>query len=226
MFLKRRCHSVSFKETDIINVVITGTAGQGVITLKRLIEFAAQKAGIKRILGAEHHGLAQREGAITSHTRYQKELSENERKNIQSPLISYGDADLYICIEPVEALRQGIFASNKTTFTLNSRTIPGVMITAALEEYPCLVKIEEILMKYTNEVYFLNATEISLTNFHSNQYVNVMMLGFALITEKIPFIEIEFYEEVIKEWLRDADNNIKALYIGLEEGKKIIKRKK
>ncbi|MFX0025856.1 MAG: 2-oxoacid:acceptor oxidoreductase family protein [Candidatus Hermodarchaeota archaeon] len=214
---------MSFKEKEIINVVIAGTAGQGVITLKRLIEFAAQKAGLERILGAEHHGLAQREGAITSHVRYQRKLFENERKNIQSPLISYGDADLYICIEPVEALRQGIFASNKTTFTLNSRTIPGVMITAALEEYPSLNKIEEILMKYTKEVYFLNATELSLNYFNSNQYVNIMMLGFALTTEKLPFIETEYYEEVIREWLREPDKNIKALHIGIEEGKKNIK---
>lgn len=44
---------MNFKETDIINVVIAGTAGQGVITLKRLIEFAAQKAGVERILGSE-----------------------------------------------------------------------------------------------------------------------------------------------------------------------------
>ena len=214
---------MKFKDTDIVNVVIAGTAGQGVITLKRLIEFAAQQAGVERILGAEHHGLAQREGAITSHTRYQRKLYENERKNIQSPLISYGDADLYICMEPVEALRQGIFASNKTTFTLNSRTIPGVMITAALEEYPSLKKIEEILKKYTKEIYFLNATELSLDVFNSNQYVNIIMLGFALITEKLPFIEIEYYEEVIKEWLRDSDKNIKALYLGIEKGKKIIK---
>ncbi len=44
---------MSIKETDIINVVIAGTAGQGVITLKRLIEFAAQKAGVERIFGSE-----------------------------------------------------------------------------------------------------------------------------------------------------------------------------
>jgi len=61
-----------FKEHDIINILIAGTAGQGVITLKRLIEFAAQKADVDIIFGSEMHGLAQREGAITSHTRYQK----------------------------------------------------------------------------------------------------------------------------------------------------------
>jgi Pyruvate/2-oxoacid:ferredoxin oxidoreductase gamma subunit len=42
-----------FNQTDIVNIVIAGTAGQGVITLKRLIEFAAQKARINKIFGSE-----------------------------------------------------------------------------------------------------------------------------------------------------------------------------
>lgn len=211
-----------FKETDIINILIAGTAGQGVITLKRLIEFASQKAGIERNFGSEMHGLAQREGAISCHVRYQKKVFENERKNLQSPLICYGDADLYICLEPVESLRRGIFASNKTSFVLNTRDIPGVMITADLETYPPLEKILEILNSYSNEVYSVNATEICLNHFQTNQQLNIFMLGFALPTGKLPFIEIEHYEEVIKEWLRDVDLNIKALKLGYEEGKKII----
>lgn len=215
---------MTFKETDIINVVIAGTAGQGVITLKRLIEFAAQKAGVANILGAEEHGLAQREGAIISHTRYQKKASEDPRKNLNSSLICYGDADLYICIEPVESLRRGIFASNKTSFVLNSRTIPPILITADLEEYPSLEKIEETLRGYSTEVYFLNATELSLEYYNSNQQVNLIMLGFAIPTGKLPFIEIEHYEEVIKEWLRDSEENIKALHLGLEKGKEIISK--
>ncbi len=213
---------MSFKETDIVNVVIAGTAGQGVITLKRLIEFAAQKAGVDIILGSEMHGLAQREGAITSHTRYQKKAFDNLRKNLQSPLICYGDADLYICFEPVESLRRGIFASNKTSFVLNSRTIPPILITADLEQYPSIVKIRETLKGYSDEVYFMNATEFSLEHFGSNQQVNLIMLGFAIPTGKIPFIEIEHYEEVIEEWLRDSDDNIRALHLGLEKGKEII----
>lgn len=212
----------NFAETDIVNVVIAGTAGQGVITLKRLIEFAAQKAGIERCFGSEMHGLAQREGAITSHTRYQKKAFEDERKNLQSPLICYGDADLYVCFEPAEALRRGIFASHKTSFVLNLRTIPGVMYTANLEDYPSIEKIKEVLQHYSNDIYFMNATELSLKEYNSNQQVNLIMLGFAMATRKIPFIEMDHYEEVIKEWLRDPDLNIKALQLGLEKGKEII----
>ena len=213
---------MKFEETDIINIVIAGTAGQGVITLKRLIEFAAQKANVERNFGSEMHGLAQREGAIMSHTRYQKKIYEDERKNINSSLICYGDADLYICLEPAEALRRGIFASSKTSFVINERDIPGVMYTAALEDYPSLEKISQILGGYSNAIYFMNATELSLDYFNSNQQVNLIMLGFAIATGKLPFIKVDHYEEVIKEWLRDSDSNIKALHLGLEKGKKIV----
>jgi indolepyruvate ferredoxin oxidoreductase beta subunit len=215
---------VNFKETDIINIVIAGTAGQGVITLKRLIEFAAQKAGIERCFGSEMHGLAQREGAISSHTRYQKRIFNDERENLQSPLICYGDADLFICLEPVETLRRGVFASHKTSFVLNSWTIPSVMITADLEQYPSVEKIEQTLRGYSNEVYLMSSTELALNHFNSNKQVNLIMLGFAIPTGKLPFIEIEHYEEVIKEWLSDPDKNIKALHLGLEEGEKVINK--
>ncbi|MFX1596359.1 MAG: 2-oxoacid:acceptor oxidoreductase family protein [Promethearchaeota archaeon] len=216
---------MNFKERDIINIVIAGTAGQGVITLKRLIEFASQKAGVERNFGSEMHGLAQREGAITSHIRYQKKTYEDDHKNLHSPLICYGDADLYICLEPVEALRRGIFASQKTTFVINRRSIPGVMITANLEEYPSIEKISEILHGYSTKVYFLNATELALKEFNQNQQLNIIMLGFAIATGKIPFIKPEHYEEVIKEWLRDPEMNVKALYLGIEQGIKIISAK-
>ncbi len=209
-------------QNDIVNLVIAGTAGQGVITLKRLIEFAAQKAGVDRIFGSEMHGLAQREGSITSHTRYQMKIFANERKNLQSPLISYGDADLFICLEPVEALRRGIYASHKTMFVLNERTIPPILITADLEEYPPLEKIGSILGKYSSQVYFMNATDLALKFFSSNQMVNIIMLGFAIATDKLPFIKIEHYEQVIEEWLRDPDDNIKALHMGIEKGKEIV----
>ena len=49
------------------------------------------------------------------------------------------------------------------------------------------------------------------------------MLGFAIPRGKLPFIEIEHYEEVIKEQLRDLDENIKALHLELEQAEYLIK---
>ena len=51
------------------------------------------------------------------------------------------------------------------------------------------------------------------------------MLGFAIATGRIPFIEIQHYEEVINEWLRDPEINIQALHLGIQEGKKTIENR-
>ena len=71
-----------------------------------------------------------------------------EQKFLESPNIT--DVDTLIAddykvwrfqVDTEKALRRGIFASNKTTFVLNERTMPGIMITAGYEQYPSLEKI-------------------------------------------------------------------------------------
>jgi indolepyruvate ferredoxin oxidoreductase, beta subunit len=213
---------VNFKETDIINAVIAGTAGQGVITVKRLIEFAAYESQCEAIFGSEMHGLAQREGAISSHTRYQKKLSENLRENLYSPSICYGDANLYIGFEPVEVLRTGQFASKKTIFCVNSWTIPPILVAAKMDTYPDLSEVEKTLRDIGQNVYFLNATKMAIDVFHDAQKMNMIMLGFAVASQQLPFIELTAYEKVIHRELRSPDINIQAFQLGYKKGQDII----
>jgi indolepyruvate ferredoxin oxidoreductase beta subunit len=211
-----------FNETDIINTVIAGTAGQGVITIKRLIEFAAHDSGCKAIFGSEMHGLAQREGSITSHTRYQKELSSNSRSNLYSPSICYGDADLYIGFEPSEVLRRAQFASDKTVFCVNSRTIPPILVAAKMDRYPTLERISSILRGISDRVHFINATELAIEKFDDAQKMNMITLGFAVASGQLPFININSYHNIIKRELRQPKINIEAFNLGFEKGKKQI----
>ncbi len=218
---------ISKQPTDIVNVLIAGTAGQGVITLKRLIEFAAQREnpGAERIFGSEMHGLAQREGAITSHTRYQMKLHQDERKNLHSPSICFGDTDLVLAIEPVEALRQGIFCSEKTIFIVNSRDIPPILISADMDTYPTLEKIKEVLLGFNNgkpgHVFIQNFTDLSIQHFGTNQKTNIIILGIAIGLGCLPFIKPETYEHVIKTELGDPEDNLRALKIGIDMASKI-----
>ncbi len=211
--------------TRIVNVVIVGTAGQGVITLKRLVEFIAAEAGYEGIFGSEMHGLAQREGAISSHCRLQRKRSPGLRENIFSPTICYGDADLVIGFEPVEVLRNaGQFASDKTTFVVNDRTIPPIMVTAGKEIYPGLDEIKAILVGYSGEarkVRFMNATELAIAELDDAQKMNMVMFGFALATTILDFT-MDVCEKVVRRELRDADANIAAIKLGLERGKALL----
>ncbi|HME51272.1 MAG TPA: 2-oxoacid:acceptor oxidoreductase family protein [Candidatus Lokiarchaeia archaeon] len=214
-------------DTRILNIVIVGTAGQGVITLKRLIEFIAAEEGYEGIFGSEMHGLAQREGAISSHCRLQKKKSENIRENIFSPTICYGDADLVIGFEPVEILRNaGQFASDKTTFVVNERTIPPILVTAGKETYPSLDEIKEMLVQYSHDpghVASLNATELAITELDDAQKMNMIMFGFAMVTGLLDFT-LETCETVVRRELRDADANMAAIRLGMERGRDVLKK--
>ncbi len=215
----------SNNDTRVLNVVIVGTAGQGVITLKRLVEFIAAEAGYEGIFGSEMHGLAQREGAISSHCRLQWRKSPNPRENIFSPIICYGDADLVIGFEPVEVLRNaGQFASDKTRFVVNDRTIPPIMVTAGKETYPSLDEIKAMLVGYSGDarkVHFINATELAITALDDAQKMNMVMFGFALATGVLGFT-MEKCEKIVRRELRDAEANIKAIKLGLERGKTLL----
>lgn len=214
-------------DARILNVVIVGTAGQGVITLKRLIEFIAAEVGYDGIFGSEMHGLAQREGAISSHCRLQRKKSANPRENIFSPTICYGDADLVIGFEPVEVLRNaGQFASDKTVFVVNDRTIPPIMVTAGKEVYPSLDEIRSILVGFSGDasrVTFMSATGMAITDLDDAQKMNMIMFGFAMATGILGFT-MEACEKIVRRELRDADANIAAIKLGLERGKALLER--
>ncbi|MHA1734064.1 MAG: 2-oxoacid:acceptor oxidoreductase family protein [Promethearchaeota archaeon] len=207
---------------NVYNIVICGTAGQGVITIKRLLEFVAAEAGFEHMFGSEMHGLAQREGAIMSHVRLQRKLDPDPRKNVQSPSICYGDADLYLGFEPVEVLRNGLFASGETTFVVNTYKIPPVLVNADLEEYPSDERIAEVLGMYGGEVVSLDATTLAVEEFGDAQKMNLVMVGAAMATGKMPDIPLEVYEKVIRRELRDAEKNIQALHRGLEKGRELL----
>ena len=81
-------------KTDII---LAGVGGQGILSIATVIGQAALEEGLY-IKQAEVHGMSQRGGDVQSNLR----LSD---RPIASDLISLGQADIIIAMEPMEALR-------------------------------------------------------------------------------------------------------------------------
>lgn len=223
---KKESHPAMNEETNHpLNIVIVGTAGQGVITLKRFIEHVAMEEGYECIYGSEMHGLAQREGAISSHCRLQREASPNTRENLHSPTICHGDADIVIGLEPVEVLRNaGLLCSEKTVFAINSRDIPPIMVTAGKQSYPSLDEIQEILERYSggkdDRIHFLNATNIALEQLGDARKMNMIMLGFTMAVTKLSF-SMDACNKVATRELKDSKMNEKAIELGLNSGKNL-----
>ena len=79
------------------DIILSGVGGQGILTIATIIGEAATRVGLN-LKQAEVHGMSQRGGDVQSNLRLSDEV-------IYSDLISEGEADLIISMEPMEALR-------------------------------------------------------------------------------------------------------------------------
>lgn len=146
------------------NILIAGVGGQGILTIAAIIDHAAMQQGLY-LKQAEVHGMSQRGGAVQSHLR----ISDNE---IFSDLISLGEADLIISLEPMEALRYLPYLSE--TGTLITATKPFVNIT----DYPDTHLILDEIRQQCKQPYLVDADKLALES-GNPKAVNVVMVGAA-----------------------------------------------
>lgn len=103
------------KKPEQFNMVIFGTGGQGLITLLQIISEAAVSEG-NEIRTSELHGLSQRGGSVEVHIKFGKQ--------VYSPLVMRGKANLVLGLEEQESLRGMYFADSKTNFLINQLITP------------------------------------------------------------------------------------------------------
>ncbi|GBE29912.1 MAG TPA: indolepyruvate oxidoreductase subunit beta [Bacteroidetes bacterium] len=82
--------------SDVVNVLIVGVGGQGVVLASNILCEVALRAGYD-VKKSEVHGMSQRGGVVTSHVRF--------GEKVYSPLISRGQSDILLGFEAAEALR-------------------------------------------------------------------------------------------------------------------------
>ena len=85
------------------NIVLCGVGGQGTVLASKLLAAAAMSKDIP-VMSAETIGMAQRGGSVFSHLRM--------GKNLYSPMIKTGTADLIIGFEPGETVRMLPYLKN------------------------------------------------------------------------------------------------------------------
>ena len=166
------------------NLVIVGVGGQGQITLLRILEEAAL-AEKKDFKGSELHGLSQRGGSVEVHFRM--------GKNVFSPLVSQGDADLILALEMQEAIRSLYYASQKTQFLLNKLIIPIPGENIVPED-----QIINSIKSFTKKIEMVEASKICKEKFQKEILAGVYLLGYAQMRKFLP-LRKESLEEGIKK---------------------------
>jgi len=145
------------------DIILAGVGGQGIISIAAVIGTAALDQGFF-LKQSEVHGMSQRGGDVQSNLRF----SDTE---IASDLIPYGQADLIISVEPLEALRYLPYLSSDGWVIASTK--PYINIP----EYPDMEKVMDEFRKLPHYV-ALDADEVA-KEIGAIKAANIVILGAA-----------------------------------------------
>lgn len=186
-----------------VGIVYAGVGGQGVLTASSIVGKAALLSGLNVVM-SEVHGMAQRGGIVVTEMKIGRE--------VKSPLLGSGEADIVVGFEPVEAYRILHKAHPGSYVVVNTEPIIPTTVSIQGERYP---EVKEIIEKMKDlKVISLEATELARQAGDAIA-TNIVMLG---ALAKIPVFPIK--KETLIEALKSTINpryhemNLKAFELG------------
>ncbi|TCO73835.1 indolepyruvate oxidoreductase subunit beta [Marinisporobacter balticus] len=187
---------------EVKNILLVGVGGQGTILASKILSEGLMDVGYD-VKMSEIHGMSQRGGSVTTQVRFGKE--------VYSPIIGKGQADILVAFETMEALRWLDHLNPYGKIVVNDYQIPSAPILTGKKDYPEGV-IERIKAKVDTTV--LDAANIA-ERLGNAKTMNIVLLG-ALV--KAIGLEAINWEDIIKKNVKEKfiDMNIKALKTGMD----------
>jgi len=184
------------------DIILAGVGGQGIISIASIIGYAALEQGMF-LKQSEVHGMSQRGGDVMSNLR----ISHHE---IASDLIPFGQADMIISIEPLEALRYLPYLSAQGWVITNIRPFNNI------PNYP---EIDQVLGEITRLPHHIALdADATAKEAGSTKAANIVILGAAA-----PFLGMAYHklEDAIRFIFRTKgdkiiDLNLNALKAGCD----------
>ncbi len=186
---------------DTQNIIMVGVGGQGIILASELMAEAALLAGYD-VRKSEVHGMAQRGGSVSSHVRFGRE--------VLSPLIEFGRADIMLAFEKVEGLRAASFLKPGATIIMNDVEVVPTTVSIGMGTYP--QDVQERVRDMGFDLVMIDAQETA-TRAGTVKAANVVLL--AALASFLD-IERETWLEVIRRRVpkKFLDVNLEAFNLG------------
>lgn len=194
-----------------LNIILAGVGGQGILLASQILGVSALKEGFN-VRVSEIHGMAQRGGAVVSHVRI--------GEKVHGPKVLEGNADVILGFEPLEALRNIKYASEKTLIIVSKETIVPTGFSPEPVQYPSFDEIIAKMKIFTEKLIVIDALELA-REAGSAITRNIVLLGALMATGRLP-IKNETLKDTIRELVRPAylEMNLKAFNLGYEAAKK------
>ncbi len=185
-------------------LIIVAVGGQGNLLASRVLGETALTAGVP-VRMSEIHGMAQRGGVVESAIVF---------GDVQSTIISDGEADVLVGFEPSETLRAlGRCNANTRVITSLSPLSPFT-VTIGKATYPKLADIQKLIRAKTAGLIAFDAADLA-KQAGSVMSVNMVLLG-ALIQTGILPLTAEQVRETIRTKTKKSfvEINLKAFDLG------------
>jgi len=138
---------LSTKNFPTINFLLVGVGGQGTIMASNILAELGIRIGYD-VKQAEVHGMSQRGGSVTSNLRWAKQVF--------SPVIPRGEADVLIGFEKLEAARFADYLRPGGIALINDHVIVPVTVTSSGGVYPTDSDLHRIIEAATPRSHWLD----------------------------------------------------------------------
>lgn len=155
-------------ETEVANFVLVGVGGQGTILASDILAEVGLEAGYD-VKKAEVHGMSQRGGSVISHVRWNK-------RQVFSPLVGLGEADVLVAFEKLEALRFLEFVKIGGVAIVNRQAIAPITVTVGGTPYPDDAALEKAFSQAEANLYWVSGEELA-KEAGNVKAANVVLLG-------------------------------------------------
>ena len=184
------------------SILLVGVGGQGTILASKLLTMGLMESGYD-VKMSEIHGMSQRGGSVSSQVRYGKE--------VHSPVIEIGGADILVSFEKMEALRWLNYLKPEGKIIVNDYRMDSMPVLTGKAEY----KEKEIEAELERlDATLLNAADKAV-ELGNSKVMNIILLG-ALV--KSMSLEDINWEKIIRDNVKEkfVDINIKAFKEGMQ----------
>jgi indolepyruvate ferredoxin oxidoreductase beta subunit len=187
-----------------LRIFLTGVGGQGTLLASRLLGEAALAAGFNPMV-SETHGMAQRGGIV---------VSTVVLGDLQSPLISPGEADIVLGFEALEAFRALDRCHADSLVIANTATLMPYPVAIGQAQYPAVDQMFRHLAEYVGALLAFDAGDLA-RQAGSPLAVNMVLLGALAATDSLP-IPVETILTVVRTQTKEKflASNLKAFELG------------
>lgn len=185
-------------------IYFTGVGGQGTLLATTVLAEAAILAG-HNALTSEIHGMAQRGGVVESTLMI---------GNIESPIISDGEADVLLGFEPVETYRAMRKCSADSVVVSNTVPVIPYAVAVGRVPYPNVDKLFDFIRGRVKKLMTINAQALA-EQAGAVLAANIVMLG-ALARSGVLPIPREAFEKTIRTKTKErfGETNLRAFELG------------